>query len=157
MWSSADNHAGTNETSLAMASQTITQVRFLRYRCFTASSTDRCGKSSGRSRQNHRGLGASRAGPDLRHLAQATGLGPASGTLGSHGCSGAGIKGCRRSDARAHVRISVELIGASHVSGRYGSKPILQSLSFLRHLPGREGMKPIDNPAFPPRYPGCVA
>jgi creatinine amidohydrolase len=132
----ADNHAGTNETSLVMAvSDDYAGKDFSGIAASLPpqlTSAARAVDALGRTIES---LGASRAGPDLRHLAQALAWTGERDFRPYMGAPALASRAAGEAMLEAHVRISVELIEQAMSGREVRLKPILQSLSFLRHLP----------------------
>lgn len=132
----ADNHAGTNETSLMMAISQDYAVRD--YSDIPASTppdlrgaarlVDLIGSLVGR-------MGGKRTGEDLRHLAQALAWTGDKDFKPYMGAPSLASREAGEEMIRAHVRISAELIDRALAGEEVRLRPILDCLSFLRRLP----------------------
>ncbi|MEX0974983.1 MAG: creatininase family protein [Bacillota bacterium] len=133
----ADNHAGTNETSLMLAiygegreipgldqipASLPSQLR----------GVPRLVDSVGAALHS---LGATHAGTDLKHLAQVLAWTGKKGFLPYMGAPSAATREAGEAMFRAHVKITIYLLERA-LAGESGlPTPVLSSLSFLRRLP----------------------
>jgi len=132
-----DNHAGTNETSIAVA---ITQDTLLEGQCRSIPPSeppqlkglprllDAVGALLTR-------LGASETGPDLRHLAQTLAWVSERPLVPYMGAPALASRQAGEAMLRAHVHITLALLNRALAGEEVLPKPILGRLSFLRKLP----------------------
>jgi creatinine amidohydrolase/Fe(II)-dependent formamide hydrolase-like protein len=133
----ADNHAGTNETSMLLAMSPDKSLD-QRWRTMPASVPprlrglprllDRAGALLWR-------IGAVETGPDLRHLAQTLAWVGEKPFVPYMGAPTRASAEAGEAMLKAHVRITLALLGKALAGERVLPRPILGALSFLRRLP----------------------
>lgn len=132
----ADNHAGTNETSLMMAiSPEYAQRDFSGVSASFPPPLKGVAKLVSAAGNSISRLGAKVAGPDLVHLAEALAWTGDRNFLPYMGAPALATKEAGEAMLRAHVELSAGLIEKALAGQEARPKPTLQCLSVLRRLP----------------------